>query len=262
MKRTLNDLFLGKFSLIAATATVAGGILVDASPAMAKDPLLEDFTFPGEFSANVAFTTDYRFRGITQSSNNPALQGGLDYNVDIAEGFGLYLGTWGSTVNFEDGDEASVEIDFYGGVTTEIVGIGIDLGVIYYAYPGADSSLDYDYVEFALGLSYSPLDFVTVGVGYNYSPDYFASSGNFHYPHATIEVTPDLGLPLPLTFSGTYGYSFIDDEATFGAGDYGDWSIGLSTEWRFFTASLQYVDNDLSGSLGDNAVVFTVGASF
>lgn len=248
--------FLGTPALIAAVALP----MVSAVPGAAtaeNGPMI-----PGEFSANVALTTDYRFRGISQTDKEPAIQGGFDYSIGLTDMFSLYAGIWASNVDFQDGDEAQIEIDYYGGVTAEYQGIGIDIGLIYYTYPGASSGLDYDYVEGKIALSYSPIEPLTLGIGYNYSPDYFASSGDFHYPNASVEYTPELGLPLPLTLSATYGYNSIDDEAAFGARDYHDWSAGIATSYEFIGLSLQYIDNDLGGSIGDPAVVFTVSGSF
>ncbi len=257
MKIALKAHKLGISALAFAAALSAG-----SGPAAQAAEEGDILGIPGEFSANVAFTTDYRFRGITQSDDDPALQGGLDYSVDVGNDFGIYLGAWASSVNFNDGDEASIELDYYGGVTANFDGIGVDFGLIYYTYPGASSSLNYDYLELKADLSYSPVEMLTVGVGYNYSPDYFASSGNYHYPHAAVELTPDLGLPVPLTLDATFGYNFIDDKAAFGAGDYADWTVGIGTSYKILTFKLQYVDNNLSGSVGDAAVVFTVGAAF
>ncbi len=248
--------FMGTSAL---AAIIALPIAVTGQNAAAADDWPE---IPGELSANVALTTDYRFRGITQSDENPAIQGGFDYSIGLTEMFGLYAGIWASNVDFQDGDQAQVEIDYYGGVTAEYEGIGIDVGLIYYTYPGASSGLNYDYVEGMIALSYSPIEAVTLGVGYNYSPDYFGSSGDFHYPNASAEYTPELGLPLPLTFSATYGYNIIDDEAAFGTRDYQDWSAGIATSYKFIELKLQYIDNDLGGSIGDPTAVFTVSASF
>ena len=190
---------------------LAAAIFLPVSLATTATIAADDgFDIPGEFSANVALTSDYRFRGISQSSNDPALQGGIDY----------------------------------------------------YSYPGASSGLDYDYFEGKIALGYSPIESVSFGIGYFFSPDYFGSSGTFHYPNAFVEFTPDLGLPLPVTLSATYGYSIIDDNAAFGADDYQDWSVGISTNYKIINLSLQYIDNDLDGPVGDPTVVFTVGASF
>lgn len=257
MKSTMKVAIYGIPAMSLAAAMMVSNVK-PASGEESKDTL----GIPGEFSANVAIVTDYRFRGITQSDNDPAIQGGLDYSVGLSDDIGLYLGVWASSVNFNDGDEASIELDYYGGVTLDLSGVGVDLGLIYYTYPTASSGLNYDYVEGKIELSYSPIESVGLGIGYNYSPDYFGSSGNFHYPHASAEYTPDLGLPLPITFDATIGYSFIDDEAAFGARDYLDWTAGIGTEYKGINLKLQYVDNDLSGSLGDATVVFTAGASF
>ena len=256
MKCAPNAQNFGKLLLAAAVALPVSAV---ATSTLAAD---DGFEIPGEFSANAALTTDYRFRGITQSSEDVAIQGGLDYSIDVTDMVSLYAGLWGSSVDFGDGDQASAEVDYYVGVASELNGVGIDLALIYYTYPGASSQLDYNYFEGALSLSYSPMEPVTLGVGYVFSPDYFGSSGTFHYPNASIEVTPPLGLPLPVTFSATYGYSFIDDNDAFGTEDYQDWSVGVSTSYKIMTVSLQYVDNDLGGSIGDPAVVFTVGANF
>ncbi|MCA8929109.1 MAG: TorF family putative porin [Alphaproteobacteria bacterium] len=243
----------------AATCLPLLVIAAGAAPALAEEA---GPTIPGEFSANVALTTDYRFRGISQTDKNPAIQGGFDYSLAIADPISLYAGIWASNVDFQDGDQAQVEIDYYGGVTAEYMGVGIDVGLIYYTYPGASSGLDYDYFEGKIDLSYSPMDGLTLGAGLNYSPDYFASSGDFYYPHLSAEYTPELGLPLPLTLSATYGYNSIDDEAAFGTRSYHDWSAGIATSYKFITLKLQYIDNDLNGSIGDPTAVFTVSASF
>ena len=84
-----------------------------------------------EISGNVALTTDYRFRGISQTTSDPAVQGGFDWSHDS----GFYLGTWGSNVEFA----GSLELDYYGGFANNINdNIAYDVGFIYYDYPGGD----------------------------------------------------------------------------------------------------------------------------
>jgi uncharacterized protein (TIGR02001 family) len=240
-----------KLGIFAMAFCLAAPMGLTALPASAEDKSVE---MPFEISANVALTSDYRFRGLTQTKEHPATQGGLDLSAGP-----VYLGVWGSGVDFGDSDAASVEIDVYGGVTYEFKGIGVDLGLIYYTYPGAASSLNYDYVEGKIALSYSPFESVSLGVGYNYSPDYFGASGEYHYPNASVEVSvPDL----PVTLSGTYGYSDIDNATAFGAPSYSDWSVGLAMTYKQVELKVQYIDNDLSGDSGDPAVVFTASASF
>ena len=89
---------------------------------------------------NVGVVTDYRFRGITQTNYKPALQAG----VDFAHKSGFYLGAWGSNVSwvkeFNGASKGDLEIDLYGGFKGEITkGLGFDIGLISYQYPGNDS---------------------------------------------------------------------------------------------------------------------------
>ncbi len=105
-----------------------------------------------EISANVALVNDYRFRGISQSNKNPALQGGFDYAAES----GFYIGTWGSTVDFDSTTDfnGSLELDIYAGWGFDIgENSNIDVGYIYYAYPGDDNGADGDYQEFYVNYS-------------------------------------------------------------------------------------------------------------
>lgn len=223
---------------------------------------------PHEFSANVALSTDYRFRGITQTSNDPALSGGFDYSYTP---YGFYAGTWASNLDFNvpDPDPADLEIDFYGGFSGEFSGgIGWDIGGLYYAYPGSDTGpgvADYDYFEVYGSLSYDFESFNVAG-GLAYSPDYFFESGDSLY------VYGDVGVPLSmygLSLAGHFGHQSIDNNAQFGTPDYVDWSIGISKEIGAFTFDLSYIDTDLDNAecfggsdFCDATAVFTVSSSF
>ncbi len=221
----------------------------------------ESSMIPGEFSASVALTSNYTFRGITQTDDEPAIQGSFDYSASLTDEVGFYAGVWGSNVDFNDGDEATIEIDFYSGLTYQLGPVGLDLGVLYYWYPGAADALNYDYFEVAFGAEFTPVDPLTISVGYAYSPENFGDSGDAHYLSAGADYTLPFDLSVPITLSGTIGYQFIEEELTFGAPDYLDWSVGISADFDRFTASFAYVDNDITG--GDDAnFVFTIGASF
>lgn len=88
-----------------------------------------------EVSANANLTTDYKFRGISQTNSGPAFQGGFD--ADFGNGF--YLGNWNSNVSFTGGNVggAGLEMDLYGGYAGEYKGVGYDVGALYYYYEGA-----------------------------------------------------------------------------------------------------------------------------
>ena len=232
--------------------------------ALAIDPIVDEKDIPGEFSANVALTTEYIFRGISQTDGSPAIQGGFDYSATFIEqagpfkDFGAYLGVWGSNVNFTD---ANIEIDTYGGFTAKLFGVGLDAGVIWYAYPGAASDLDYDFFEVKFAASYDFFDLFSATAGVNYSPDYFGSSGTAWYPALDIEVP--IGKYLALT--AHVGYQSIDDNAAFGTDDYLDYGVGATVNLWGFDFTLGWTDTDLDSSQCDDLcgiVTFTASRSF
>lgn len=105
-------------------------------------------------SGNVTLAGDYRFRGVSQTYTQPAIQGGLEYAST-----GAYLGAWGSNVSgnqFLNG--GSLELDLYGGYRFTYAKLGWDLGVQYYRYPGARYNIDpgdsYNTFEIYAGVRY------------------------------------------------------------------------------------------------------------
>ena len=117
-------------AVLGALAAPSFVFAADAAPA-------SDFTA----SYNVGLFSQYIFRGLTQTNNKPALQGGFD----VGHKSGLYIGGWSSNVSWlrDNGSSSlydtggSLEIDLYGGFKTDINGVGIDLGALQYYYPGA-----------------------------------------------------------------------------------------------------------------------------
>src|ERR1700755_3440562 len=102
---------------------IAGALMASVAPAaMAQEAVT--------ITGNVALATDYAFRGISQTSQNPAIQGGFDAAFGSS---GFYAGTWGSNVAFG----GSLELDVYAGWKTTLGPVGLDIGVIDYLYPGA-----------------------------------------------------------------------------------------------------------------------------
>lgn len=96
-------------------------------------------------SANIAFSSDYAWRGMTQS-DGPAMSGGFDFKAEN----GFYAGIWGSNVNFNDG--AGSELDYYAGYAFSLGEIDVDLGYVAFDYPKNTTGLDFE--EYVLGLSY------------------------------------------------------------------------------------------------------------
>jgi uncharacterized protein (TIGR02001 family) len=216
-----------------------------------------------ETSANVALTTDYKFRGISQSNENPAIQGGFD----LGHSSGFYIGTWGSTVDFDfseadGGYNGSLELDYYVGFASDINDSwSYDVGYLYYDYPG-DEGDEGDYQEFYGSLSWSDL---TVGVAY--SDDYYAETDEFWYVYA------DYSFALPNDFSLDLhvGYNMLEEDGGFLSSDedaYTDYSISISRDFAGINLAIAYVgtdldDDDVFGSdWGDGVVVGTISASF
>lgn len=234
-----------------------------AQPAEAAQPAAEPAETPdntpfGNISATITGVTDYRDRGMSQSDEKPALQGSIDWTHDS----GFYLGTWLSNVDFNDGDQAEVEWDVYGGYGWEWGGFEFDLMANWIMYPGASDALDYDLVEFTQSVSRA-FGIVNAKALVIYSPDNSGDSGTGLYPRAELEVPI---LETGLNATGTYGFQYVDDAARYGVHSYADWSLGLAYSWEGFDFALQYIDTNLSRSecaegCGATAV-FTVARTF
>ena len=213
-----------------------------------------------QISANIALVSDYKFRGISQSNENPAIQGGFDYGFEN----GFYLGTWGSTVDFDStGDfNGSLELDVYGGWGTDIgENSSIDFGYIYYAYPGDDNGLDGDYQEF-----YANYGWRDLSLGVAYSDDYYGSSGKFWY----LQANYDWAFAENWNLSLHVGYNDFDEDVFLSSdkGHYTDYSVGVSWSIAAVELGLAWVGTNLDEedvfftSWGDDTAVFSLSASF
>jgi uncharacterized protein (TIGR02001 family) len=225
---------------------------------------------PSNFSATFMLSTNYMFRGISQTDNNPAVQGSIDY----AHPIGIYAGIWGSNVNSSI-SKGGVEIDFYGGYKHEIFpNLGLDLSVIYYSYPGGGSDPNLNYFEGHVGLDYQFKDLPlspTIAAAYYYSPDFFGEDGSANYVSGSLA----LSLPYEFTLSGLIGYQTVAGDKTTGNGqgkdgkdgfDYTNWRIGISKEVLKFILDLSWTDTNESDFLGDDIagshIVFSVTRTF
>src|SRR5262249_10525432 len=145
--------------------------------------------------------TDYTFRGISQTSQNPAVQGGFDASFGSS---GLYVGTWASNVAFG----GSLELDVYGGWKTTLGPVGLDLGVIGHFYPrSSDDAAEFDYFEPYVKASFTPAPGFTLGGAVNYSPEFFGETGNAIYG----EINGAYTVSDVFSISGAVGMQKIDD---------------------------------------------------
>lgn len=226
-------------------AGLIGAALSLSSAFAAEEP--KKSLLPGNLSANVGLYTDYTFRGISQTGNEPAIQGSIDWSLETGQhGIGVYLGAWGSNIDFTDGDRAHLEVDFYGGLTKKFGPVDAKIGFIYYRYPGANGSLNYDYVEGNIGLSGEIAPGLTLGVTYNGSPENFGNSGTAHYFNGGLSYKVPVKA-LDLTVFGNVGRQTIQKNAVFGVPDYVDWKLGATVALTpNLSLSAFYTDTDIS----------------
>ncbi len=238
---------------LAAATVLATGSLV--SPAFAQDA---DDSSSVTISGNVALVSDYRFRGVSLSGGDPAIQGG----VTVAHDSGFYIGTWASSIDdFGTDFYGDVEVDLFGGWSGDVSeGIGLDVGLLYYAYPSNANGIDAEFFEPYVTLT-GTLGPVTAKVGANYAWDQSAIADDSLY----IRTDLSTGLPnTPLTLNAHLGYtdgafSFDPDGESF------DWSVGASaTVLGSLTLGVSYVGVEAPtvDGITDDAVVFSLGASF
>ncbi|MFT7003421.1 MAG: hypothetical protein ACJAWW_000768 [Sulfurimonas sp.] len=206
-----------------------------------------------EVSANVAMTSNYVWRGMTQTSNSPAVQGGFDLGYE-----GFYLGTWGSNIDFGD-DRASLEADLYLGYANEVEKFSYDVGIIQFMYPNETDK--YNFAEAYISLGYD-FDVVAVGAAYYQGIDTDVDDWE---PGNAWEVSLSVPLPMDISLDGTYGN--YDDSMTSSSDDntLGNYySVSASKSFDKYDFTLAYTGMDYEDEATDDQdnVVFTVGTSF
>lgn len=207
-----------------------------------------------EITANVGVVSNYYFRGITQTDDGAAIQGGFDYS----NGSGFYAGVWSSNVDF--GGKESTEIDLYSGFGSDIgaTGISYDVGTIYYAYPGAggdNGGGDLDYAEIYTTFSYSVL---SASLYYNIWGEVESTPANNQVNDEGDyfwNISADVPLPEHFSISAFIARADFDSRAD----DYTYWGASLARDvGEFGSLSLNYEQNDGGG---DNANVIAVDDS-
>ena len=200
---------------------------------------------------NLAVTTDYVFRGVTQTNYEPALQGGMDYSFGDS---GFYVGVWGSNVDFADPDGPDIEFDSYIGWNHDLSDtVNLDLSVVHYAYMGERNGYgNIDYGEVLGALTWNEMLTFSVGYAPNYANEDFSSTW------VNLGGSWDVGEAFSINAS--YGHSNFSD----GNGSYNDWNIGISRQFGPVNAAINYYDTDLDFEDGDehhrasDQVVFTL----
>ncbi|MEJ6008292.1 TorF family putative porin [Novosphingobium aquae] len=241
-------------------ATALTGALIAATPAFADetDPP-KDVTITG----NVAFVTDYRFRGLSLSGGDMAVQGGI--NVNHSSGF--YVGVWGSNLEQDALDiYGNSEIDVFGGWTGEVTpGLTADVGLLMYVYPSGSFGKGNVLEPYAsLSTTMGPVS-AKVGMAYAWKQDSLGGDDNLY-------VYTDLGVAIPetpLSLSAHVGYTsgalspnLLTAKSTDGGFDYSVGATASVTKNLSVGVSYVGVDGNSINSFSNDAVVGTVKLSF
>ena len=241
-----------KSTLLVSALALSGAAFAQTAAPAAPAP---DYTL----SFNVGAVTDYRYRGISQSRNKPAVQGGIDF----AHSSGFYLGTWASSIKWikDGGGNASAEIDVYGGYKGTAGAIGYDIGILTYQYPSHNLAISPNTTEIYGAGTYGP-----VTLKYSHATTNlfgFGNSKNSYYLDLSAffdlgngwSVTPHIGYQKVKNNSAS---SYTDYALTLGK----DFGGGLSA-----TAAIIGTDNDTyvgpgGKNLGNGTLVLGVKYAF
>jgi uncharacterized protein (TIGR02001 family) len=246
-----------------------------AVPALANAQAAAAPASPHTVTGNIALVSDYRFRGISQTFAQPAIQGGIDYSHSS----GFYLGTWESNVSGLSYTDGSLEMDFYGGYKFAAGPLGMDVGLLQYYYPNAKiagSGTKYDTLEAYVAASWK---WLTAKYSFT-TTDYFgvnsttsaACTGSDTKGSGYLDISASYEIAPKLTVAGHYGNQSIKD---CGALEYSDYKIGLTYDMNGWMLGAAYIDTDADPAfytltsvggkakdIGKGTVVLSVGKSF
>lgn len=232
------------------------------------------------FSGTLTFTTDYIYRGLSFTSEDPAIQGSFDWSYN-----NLYAGIWGSNIELAN---SSIELDYYAGYASSAGGLDYDVMFLYYNFPSAEDSgsgnLETDYWELwlTLGHGFDTALSPYVSILGTYSPDWTLEDGDGFYIKGmlALSLANDWGLDFGIGYQDVEG-----DDATGSSGafcipatdtlcdgfSYTHWEAGLTKAYHGFDFDLRYhstdEDDDLEDYFGgdeniDDRIVFSISRSF
>lgn len=242
-----------------ATAIAAAAALPGLAAAQASSP----HTVAG----NMSIVSDYRFRGISQTFQQPAIQGGIDYSHSS----GFYVGNWNSNVSGNSFADGTIEMDVYGGFKKGFGDVTLDVGLLQYLYPGAEAAgVKYDTLEAYIGASWK---WFTLKYSITLD-DYFGaadSDGSGYLDlSASYELAPKLNLVAHIGQQTVENFKNLD---------YTDYKIGFTYDLNGWVLGAAYIDTDAddpfykdaaslvpgssaSEDIGKGTVVFSVSKSF
>lgn len=222
------------FSLVLAFVFSAQSSVADAKTSKAPG----GYIFPGEIYSTIGTGTEYSFRGISRTDKKPTLNASLDWEIND----NFYAGLWVSNADFGDQDDASTEVDYYGGYKFSVgEKTNFDVGIKAYTFPSTDTRLEYRFFDYYVGASHDFNYFIT-SLKFFYSSSYQFDSGDGFYTDFNVEMP----VYRDLYFKGHYGYLTVADETRYAYGDYGDWEVGFGYRDLYgFDLDVTYLDTDL-----------------
>ncbi|MDO8714336.1 MAG: TorF family putative porin [Polynucleobacter sp.] len=229
-----------------AIALAASGLFATAAFAQTAPATAPEAPEVSPITANVTVTNDYRYRGITQSNYQPAIQGGFDY----AHESGLYIGNWNSSINWvanttNNGVKAPIEMDFYGGFKKELIGEGFasDFGVLQYYYNQTGTNYNGGMLNPNTTELYAAQNF-TFGPVTGFVKVNYALTNIFGIPASTGSYYPDLTANYDtgiwgISLNGHIGYQYIAGQPGTGGGltqsqkniSYTDFKVGATKDF-------------------------------
>ena len=203
-----------------------------------------------DLSGSATVVSDYRFRGISNSGKNPALQ--IDLSASHESGF--YVGAWGTNIDLYD-DGADLELDVYAGWSGDIApGVTIDANVTRYGYPGVAGTTDYYEGLASIAFTLGP---VGTKLGGGYFPDQKATGDDGSYLFGELSSE----LPGKVTLTGHLGRQWFGID--YGMPDYWEWSLGVTRSFGPIEAGIAYIDTNLpKGNMAGATAVASVALSF
>ena len=219
-----------------------------------------------ELSGNVAMVSDYRFRGVSFSDGDIALQGG----IDLAHSSGFYVGTWGSTIS-GGGPAGELELDVYGGWSGNVTeGVAIDVGLLYYIYPTERElanvlGVDTDYFEpyASISTTLGPVG-ASLGVAYAWDQSALGDDDNLYIYTDLESAIPGTPLTVSAHLGWTDGVFSTDVDSLFNQKSSFDWGLGASyAVTESLSLGFNYVDTQGPSieDLTDAGFFFTIGYS-
>lgn len=276
---------MNKISLIAvaAFAVSAGSAFAGDLPSTKGEPTPPPAPVsPWDFDIGATLTSDYLFRGITQSNHQPSVWGRAELRYNFDSNWQGYIGTSGESIKFSPNyfpvGSPAMELDGDAGIRGTFDKFAFDLGAIVYGYPDSPTGVKIvpagpiglsprnpTFVEIYFKPTYTFNDMLTVGMNEFYSPSYLDSGAWDDYLSGTAKVTLPGNLSA-FSISGEVGYQWLGKVdsvyinnnfnptyqyvgyANGQLPSYAYWNIGVSYTWKFATLDLRYYGTNLSKS--------------